>query len=160
MGLISSPSNIASSGDVPFCQPQQLQCLHYVYTKAYLFSPLFLIPFSTTTQVMICSSAASQLRGDLVTAVIAEMFNLLFFCLKRSVKCYTTLKTKHNHPFTVTNRFWGYALSRMNFPYFQIVARIMLSSIYGAVQRGKHTRIQSLLAYDFFINQWVWHPQK
>ena len=35
---------------------------------------------------------------DLKTAVIAEVFNTLSFCLKCSVK-WTTLKTKRNHPF-------------------------------------------------------------
>jgi len=46
-GLISSLLNIASSGDVPFRQPQQLQCLHHGSTKAYLCSPLSSISFST-----------------------------------------------------------------------------------------------------------------
>ena len=43
---------------------------------------------------------------DLVTAVIVEVVNTLSFCFKRSVKCYTTLKTKRNrfHLFTVTNQ--------------------------------------------------------
>jgi len=48
MGLISSLFNIASSQDVPFCQPLQLQCLHHGSNKAYLCSPLFSIPFLTT----------------------------------------------------------------------------------------------------------------
>jgi len=45
-GSISSHFNIASSGNVPFCQLQQLQCLHHGSTKAYLvllFAP-FLSP--------------------------------------------------------------------------------------------------------------------
>jgi len=50
---------------------------------------------------------------DLATAVIAEEFNTLSFCLNRSVKCLTALKMKRNHPFTVTNRSWGHALSRV-----------------------------------------------
>ena len=51
MGSISSLFNIASSRDVPFRQPLvlQLQYSHHGSTKAYLCSPLFLIPFSTTT---------------------------------------------------------------------------------------------------------------
>jgi len=48
MGLISSLFNVASSRNVPFCQLQQLQCLHHGSTKAYLCSPLFSILFSTT----------------------------------------------------------------------------------------------------------------
>ena len=48
MGSISSLFNIASSRDVPFCQPLQLQYSHYGCTKAYLGSSLFLISFSST----------------------------------------------------------------------------------------------------------------
>ena len=47
MGLISSLFNVASSRDMPFHQPLQLQCLHHRSTKAYLCS-LFVIPFPTT----------------------------------------------------------------------------------------------------------------
>jgi len=59
---------------------------------------------------------------DLVTAVIAEVFNTLSFGLNQSVNCWTTLKM----PFclyTVTNRFWERTLSRVDCPYFQIMAR-------------------------------------
>ena len=38
MGFISSLFNIASSRDVPFRQPLQLQCSHHGSTKAYYFS--------------------------------------------------------------------------------------------------------------------------
>ena len=48
MGLISSLFNVTLSWDMPFCQPHQLQCLHHDSTTAYLCSPLFSIPFSTT----------------------------------------------------------------------------------------------------------------
>ena len=48
-GLISSLFNIASSGDVPFCQLQQLQCLHHGSSESYLCSPLSSIPLSTAT---------------------------------------------------------------------------------------------------------------
>jgi len=34
IGLISSLFNVASSGDVPFRQPQQLQCLHHGSAEA------------------------------------------------------------------------------------------------------------------------------
>ena len=48
--LISSLFNVASSRGVPFHQPQlQLQCLHDGSTKAYLYSPLYSIPFFLTT---------------------------------------------------------------------------------------------------------------
>ena len=49
MGLIFAPFNVASSQDVPFHQPHQLQRLHNGSTKAYFSSPLCsAIPFSTT----------------------------------------------------------------------------------------------------------------
>ena len=38
MGSISSLVNVASSQDVPFRQPLQLQCSHHGSTKAYLCS--------------------------------------------------------------------------------------------------------------------------
>jgi len=102
MGLISLLINVASSRDVPFCQPLQLQCLHHGSTKTYLYSPLFLIPFSTMVKVTI---AVEPLHGfvqkDLVIGLIAaKVFNTLSFCLKCSVKCWTTLKAKCNRPFT------------------------------------------------------------
>ena len=37
-GLISLLFNVALSGHVPFCQPQQLHHLHHGSTKAYLCS--------------------------------------------------------------------------------------------------------------------------
>ena len=43
-GLIFALFDVASFQDVPFSQPQQLQCLHHVSTEAYLCSR---IPFST-----------------------------------------------------------------------------------------------------------------
>ena len=45
--LIYSLFNVTSSRDMPFCQPQQLKCLHNSSTKAYLCSPLYFIPLST-----------------------------------------------------------------------------------------------------------------
>ena len=85
MGLISSLFNVTLSRDVPFYQLLQFPCSHHGSTKAYLCSPLFLSPLLHRWQI-----AVAPLYGfveDLVTAVIAEVFNLLYFCLKRSVKC-------------------------------------------------------------------------
>jgi len=48
-GLISSLFNVASSGDVPFCQSQRLQRFYHGFTEAYLCSPLCSISFSVTT---------------------------------------------------------------------------------------------------------------
>ena len=50
-GLISSLFNVASSRDVPFRQPQ---CSHHGFTKNYLCSPLYSIPFSFSAKVTIC----------------------------------------------------------------------------------------------------------
>ena len=47
-GLISSLFNVALYKDMPFRQPQQLQCLHHGSTKAHLCSILYSIPFSLT----------------------------------------------------------------------------------------------------------------
>ena len=45
MGLISSLFNIASSREEPFCQLQQLKCLHHASIKAYLSSPHFFLHY-------------------------------------------------------------------------------------------------------------------
>ena len=55
-GLISSLFNVASSRDVPFCQPQQLQCSYHGFTKNYLCSPLCSFPFSFSMKVTICGT--------------------------------------------------------------------------------------------------------
>jgi len=60
-GLISSLFNATLSGDVPFRQLQQLQCLHHGSTKAHLCSPLYSIPFSTTALVTICGTRVMAL---------------------------------------------------------------------------------------------------
>ena len=55
-GLISSLFNVTLSQDVPFCQLQQLQCSHHVFTINYLCSPLYSIPSSISTKVTICGT--------------------------------------------------------------------------------------------------------
>jgi len=62
-GLISLLFNIALSGDVPFHQPQWLQCLHHGSTETYLCSPLSSIPLSTATytKVTICGTRVMAL---------------------------------------------------------------------------------------------------
>ena len=55
--LISSLFNVTSSQNVPFLQPQQLQCLHHGSTEAYLCSPLSSISFSTAAQMTICGTS-------------------------------------------------------------------------------------------------------
>ena len=95
MGLTSSLFNVTSSRDVPFHQPQQLQCSHDGSTKVYccshLCSPL-LSPLLHRWWF-----AVVLLHGfmeDLISAVIAEVFIMLSFCSQDSVKK-TTLKIKH-----------------------------------------------------------------
>ena len=122
MGLISSLFNVASSWDVPFCQPLHLQCSRHGSTKAYLCSP-FLSRLPSRWQF-----AVAPLCGfmeDSVTAVIVEVFNMLSFCLKCSVKFRQHWKRSIIVflPFRCDWSIRGLALSRVNFPYFHIVAR-------------------------------------
>jgi len=48
-GLISLLIDVASSQDVPFRQPQQLQCTYHGTTAVFLCSSLCSIPSSTAT---------------------------------------------------------------------------------------------------------------
>jgi len=117
MGLISSLFNVALSRDVPFHQPLQLQYLHHGSTKAYLSSP-FLSPLLHWWQY-----ALALLHGfmeDLVTAVIAEVFNTLSLC---STKCWTAMKMKRNCPFAFSLWSWGRTLSQVNILQCHMVAR-------------------------------------
>ena len=82
-GLISSLFNVALFQDVPFHQLQLLQYLHPGSTKAYVCSSLFSIPSST---ILFVVPLRHSFMEDLVTAVIAEVFFMLLFCLTCSVK--------------------------------------------------------------------------
>jgi len=64
MVLIFVLYNVASSQDVPFHQPQQLQRLHHGSTKAHLCSPLCSIPFSTAAICGTCIMASAQNLGN------------------------------------------------------------------------------------------------
>jgi len=64
-GLISLLINVALSRDMPFRQPQQLQCLHHGSIKAYLYSPLCPIPFSLTVYMTICGTHVMASLRDL-----------------------------------------------------------------------------------------------
>jgi len=79
-GLISSLFNVALSQDGPFHQLQLLQYLHPDSTKAYVCSSLFSIPSSIVIPLH------HGFVEDLITAVIAEVFLMLLFCLTCSVK--------------------------------------------------------------------------
>ena len=87
-GLISSLSSIALSGDVPFCQPQQLQCLHHGSTKAHLCSPLYSIPFSLTAQVMICGTHFMALVRDLGKCSASRGASYVILC----IECYPNVR--------------------------------------------------------------------
>jgi len=75
-GLISSLFNVTSSGDVPFCQPQQLQRLHHGSTKAHLCPP-FLSPLPLRWRFVV---RELWLQCETwVSAVLAEVLLTLFF---------------------------------------------------------------------------------
>jgi len=154
--LTSLLFNVASSRDVPLRQLLQLQCLYRGSTKVYLCSP-FLSPLPHRWRFVV-----APLRGfmeDLVTAVIAEVFNMLSFCLNRSVNCYTTLNMKRDHrsfafsPWLIDPRGCTVTSGFSVIPYSGKKILFMFSSVYSAVQRGKHTQIQSLLAYELFVKR-------
>jgi len=77
IGLISSLFNIASSWDVPFRQPLQLQCSYHDSTKTYLCSP-FLSPLPRRWRFVVAPLCGFM--EDLVTAVIAKVLLLISFC--------------------------------------------------------------------------------
>ena len=79
MNLISSLFNVTSSWDMPFYQLQKLQSSHHGSTKAYLCSP-FLFPILHKWRFVVVLFYG--FIEDLVTAVIAEVFTTVSFCLK------------------------------------------------------------------------------
>ena len=94
IGLTSSLFNVTLSRDMPFCQLQQFRCLHHESTRAYLCSPFHSLLYTTRWWF------EHHFIKDLVATVIAEVFIMLSFCLKGSVKCWKTLKMKRNCLFT------------------------------------------------------------
>ena len=89
---------------------------------------------------------------NLAIVLIAEMFNLLSFCLK-------CLKTKRDCPFTfspwlinprvhvVMNKFSIISyIGKKRFILF------MLSFVYNTMQQDEHAQIQSLPACELFVN--------
>ena len=71
--------------------------------------------------IMLVSAKASLSAGCCFDQdqIRTEVFKLLFFCLKSSVKCYSTLKMKRYHPFTMTNQSWGAHAVTNEFSVFQ-----------------------------------------
>ena len=88
-GLISSLFNVTLSRDVPFCQP----LLVNGSTKAYLCSPLFSIPFSSTAQVNNLWYARYGFSARLGT-VLAGGTSCAILCLEYCLKCLEWLETK------------------------------------------------------------------
>ena len=75
-GLISLLFNVTSSGDVPFCQLQQLQCLHHGSTGAYLWVP-FLYPLLRRLQfavLMLWLRCETKVRAELAGALLTLFF--------------------------------------------------------------------------------------
>jgi len=87
IGLISSLFNVTSSQDVPFANCCSFNAHIMVLPKLtfVLLCSWFLFPLLCRWRFVV-----ALLRGfmeDLVTEVIAEVFNTLFFCLNRFVNC-------------------------------------------------------------------------
>jgi len=81
-GLISSLFNVASFGDMPFCQPQQLQWMYHGSTETYLCSPLYSIPFSLTTKVTICGMRVMASVQNLGKLKASRGTSYIILCLK------------------------------------------------------------------------------
>jgi len=75
-GLISSLFKVPSSGDVPFRQPKQLQCLHHGCTKAHLCCNLYSIPFSLGTFTTLVFSATGGMAVE-ANVLYKELASLL-----------------------------------------------------------------------------------
>jgi len=105
-GLIFLLINATSSQDVPFCQPQQLQCLHYGSTKGNFCSPLF--PFSTTTQVTICGMHNMASVQNLGRCRASRGTSYPIVGLECYFKCLKKLETKHgNTSWLSETLFWS-----------------------------------------------------
>ena len=132
--------NIASSRDVPFYQPQQLQSLHHGATFVPLWSP---IPFSKLHKVMICSRHVMASVQDVKIAEALLILCLAYYALKRVRNCWN----------------WGvmpFYVSRYGVSVFSIfsvmagwIAEILfiLFFAYIAVKRTEHSWVRSVLAY-------------
>ena len=75
-GLISLLFNVASSGDMPFCQLQQLWYLHHGSNKAHLGSHLYSIPFPGDDLRYACYSFGAKLMQ--VECKQGALFTLIF----------------------------------------------------------------------------------
>ena len=80
IGLISSLLDVAMVQDVPFCQPQQLQCMHYGITFV-----LLCVPFlsSTTTLIFVVTLDDFSTAG---LSIISVVTGLLLICCIKTIK--------------------------------------------------------------------------
>ena len=135
--------NVASSRDVLFCQPQQLQCSHH---EAYPCFPLFSIPFSSSAQVTICGSTLSQLHGRPINCNDCRSVHHAIILLKTFCKMIETLKTKGNHPFAVSLRLGVHAVTSEYsiFPYSGKKRYLSCSSCCAMGQAYTNTKLTSI----------------
>ena len=83
--LISSLINVASSRDVPFNQPQLLQCLHQGVTFVPLWSPILF--FSTAYKVTICGRhEMASIQHIKIDEALLVLF-LAYYAMKRVSHC-------------------------------------------------------------------------
>jgi len=83
--LISSLINVASSRDVPFHQPQQLQCWHHGATFVPLWSPIL---SSQLRKVTICGRhAMASVRDIQITEALLTLC-LAYYVMKRVRHCW------------------------------------------------------------------------
>ena len=78
--LISSLINVASSRDVPFHQPQQLQCLHHGATFVPLWSPILSLQLCKVT---ICGSLIMASVWDINITESLLILCLAYYVMKR-----------------------------------------------------------------------------
>ena len=87
MGLIFALFDAASLRDVPFRQPQQFQCLHHGFTKAYLCSPFptaaLVTIYGTHIMTLVrdldkCSAGRGALTHFSLAGLIVEILFMLF----------------------------------------------------------------------------------
>jgi len=83
--LISSLIIIASSQDVPFHQPQQLQCLHHGATFVPLWSPIL---SSQPCKVTICGRHVMASVQDIQIAEALLVLCLGYYVMKRVQHCW------------------------------------------------------------------------
>jgi len=83
--LISSLINVALSRDVPFHQPQQLQCLHHGATFVPLWSPIL---SSQLCKVTICGRHVMASVRDIKIAVALLILCLAYYVMKRVRHCW------------------------------------------------------------------------